>query len=61
MIPTVADMPAGSNPDANVVDGIRSRDVVHSPPECALGVIKLTEVAWRLAATGQLAEVEWTE
>ena len=61
LIPTEADMPAGSDPDANFVDAIRGRDIVHSPPECGLRVIELTIAAWQSAATGQPAKVERAE
>jgi len=53
-----ADLPEGSNPDANFIDAILGRDVVWSPPICGLRVIELTESAWKSAAEGRPVKVE---
>lgn len=49
-----SDLPSSSNPDANFVDLIQGR--VHqaaAPAECGYQVARLTEAAWRSAATGE--------
>ena len=49
---TPENLPAGGNPDQNLVDAILGRDIVWSPPICGLRVIELTESAWKSAEIG---------
>lgn len=41
-----------SHPDRNFLDGILDRDWIHSPFECGLRVIELTEAAWESGRQG---------
>lgn len=54
----IAELPPGSDPDANFVDAILGRAPVESPAVCGLRVAELTESAWRSAKTGRPVRVE---
>ena len=52
------ELPPGGTPDRNFVDALCGRDQIRAGAEAALGVLKLTEAAWRSAATGREATVQ---
>jgi predicted dehydrogenase len=54
----VAEMPAGTTPDANFVGAILGLEEVEAPPICGLRVAELSEAAWRSAETGRVVRVE---
>lgn len=45
-------LPEGGNPDANLIDAIRGKAALLSPPTVGLRVIELTEAVWKSAETG---------
>lgn len=53
----IGELPQGSTPDANFINAIRGRETVHSPAECGLRVMQLTEAAWKSAEMGQAVDV----
>ena len=52
------ELPVGSLPDRNFVDALCGRDRIRAGAEAALGVLALTEAAWRSAETGREEPVE---
>lgn len=49
---TPESLPPGSAPVQNFINAILGKEPVHSTPDSALGVIELTEAAWKSAAQG---------
>lgn len=50
-------LPDFGNPDINFIAAIRGEQEIQAPPECGLQVIRLTEAAWKSAASNQPADV----
>ena len=59
--PEPADMPTGSNVDANFIHAILGTEEVAAAPINGLRTIELTEAAWESAAAGgQVTPVKWS-